>query len=292
MPARATIVIPSLLALAYKVIGDPQVALFAVFGGFATLLIASFGGTRRDKLAAHLVLALTGSVALIIGTLVSRLEGWWLASAAVAIADLSGVKHGFWVVLGTLSVLRTSASATGATAWRGLAGTVVGFVVGVVLFNLLAPVGWKVGLLRIEDVAIGCAVSFAVGVLLWPRGVAGVPHRPGQQAAGQGRPVDAGQRLRPAAGRRGRAGPAHGTDPPAALVALACRRKTAIIGVLPVCRNGPDAGIGHIDGGSRENLRRASLAISKVTVSSIRDRQQSRLHASNLYFRHLARLPS
>jgi len=140
-------------------------------------------------------------------------------AAAVAIADASGVQHAFWVVLGTLSVLRTSASATGSTAWRGLAGTAVGFVIGaallvgigtnhavlwavfpvavlvaayapgttpflvgqaaftvtvVVLFNLLDPVGWTVGLLRVEDVAIGCAVSFAVGVLLWPRGVVAV----------------------------------------------------------------------------------------------------------------------
>ena len=140
-------------------------------------------------------------------------------AAAVAVADAAGVQHAFWVVLGTLSVLRTSASATGSTAWRGLAGTVVGFVVGaallvgigtnpsalwvvfpiavliaayapgttpflvgqaaftvtvVVLFNLLVPVGWTIGLLRIEDVAIGCAVSFAVGVLLWPRGVSTV----------------------------------------------------------------------------------------------------------------------
>ena len=44
----------------------------------------------------------------------------------------------------------------------------------VVLFNLLVPVGWTVGLLRIEDVAIGCAVSLAVGVLFWPRGVSSV----------------------------------------------------------------------------------------------------------------------
>jgi len=44
----------------------------------------------------------------------------------------------------------------------------------VVLFNLLAPAGWKVGLLRIQDVAIGCAVSFVVGVLFWPRGAGGV----------------------------------------------------------------------------------------------------------------------
>ena len=59
---RATIVVPSLFAVAFEVIGDPQLALFAVFGGFATLVLASFGGTRRDKAIAHLGLALVGSV--------------------------------------------------------------------------------------------------------------------------------------------------------------------------------------------------------------------------------------
>jgi hypothetical protein len=149
----------------------------------------------------------------------NSLRGAVALAAAVAVADVSGVQHGFWVVLGTLSVLRTSAASTGATAWRALAGTVVGFAVGaalliaigtnpsalwvvlpiavlvaayapgttpfavgqaaftvtiVVLFNLLQPVGWTVGLLRIEDVAIGCGVSLAVGVLFWPRGVSTV----------------------------------------------------------------------------------------------------------------------
>jgi uncharacterized membrane protein YccC len=149
----------------------------------------------------------------------NSLRGALALAAAVAVADLSGVQHAFWVVLGTLSVLRTSAASTGATAWRALAGTVVGFVLGallllaigtgetslwvalpvavavaayapgttpflvgqaaftitiVVLFNLLVPVGWTVGLLRIEDVAIGCAVSVVVGVLFWPRGVSSV----------------------------------------------------------------------------------------------------------------------
>jgi uncharacterized membrane protein YccC len=149
----------------------------------------------------------------------NSLRGALALAAAVAVADLSGVQHAFWVVLGTLSVLRTSAAATGATAWRALAGTVVGFVVGgallvgigtaqpalwvalclavlvaayapgttpflvgqaaftvtiVVLFNLLAPAGWQVGLLRVEDVAIGCAVSLVVGVVFWPRGTASI----------------------------------------------------------------------------------------------------------------------
>jgi uncharacterized membrane protein YccC len=43
-----------------------------------------------------------------------------------------------------------------------------------VLFNLLVPVGWTVGVVRIEDVAIGCAVSVLVGGLFWPRGLSAV----------------------------------------------------------------------------------------------------------------------
>ena len=41
-------------------------------------------------------------------------------AAAVAVAKLTDVQHAFWVVLGTLSVLRTSAAATGSTALRAL----------------------------------------------------------------------------------------------------------------------------------------------------------------------------
>src|SRR5712691_10152179 len=140
-------------------------------------------------------------------------------AGAVAVARLTNVEHGFWVVLGTLSVLRTSAAATGSTALRAVAGTAVGFVIGaalliaigttqpilwavlpvavfiaayapgvapfaagqaaftvtvVVLFNLLDPAGWAVGLVRIEDVALGCAVSAIVGIMFWPRGAASV----------------------------------------------------------------------------------------------------------------------
>ncbi|HEY2442841.1 MAG TPA: FUSC family protein [Streptosporangiaceae bacterium] len=151
--------------------------------------------------------------------LLNSLRGAVGLAAAVAVADLSGVQHGFWVVLGTLSVLRSNAASTGSTALRALAGTLLGFVIGaalllaigtgstalwvalpiavlvasyapgtapfavgqaaftitvLVLFNLLAPAGWKVGLLRIQDVALGCAVSLVVGMLFWPRGAGGV----------------------------------------------------------------------------------------------------------------------
>jgi uncharacterized membrane protein YccC len=150
---------------------------------------------------------------------INSVRGAVALSLAVAVADLSSVQHGFWVVLGTLSVLRTNASSTGSTALRALFGTAIGFVIGgallvaigsdsnalwvvlpiavfvaaytpgtapfaigqaaftvtvAVLFNLLAPVGWKVGVLRIEDVALGCAVSIVVGALFWPRGLTAV----------------------------------------------------------------------------------------------------------------------
>lgn len=134
---------------------------------------------------------------------------------AVLLARLLGLDHAFWTVLGTLSVLRSNALATGRTTLQALAGTLVGFLLGaplmmligphvpalwialpiavflaaytptavhfvvgqaaftilvIVLFNLIAPAGWTVGLVRIEDIALGTGVSVAVGLLLWPRG--------------------------------------------------------------------------------------------------------------------------
>jgi uncharacterized membrane protein YccC len=134
---------------------------------------------------------------------------------AVLVAKLTGAQHAFWVVFGTLSVLRSNALSTGQNAVRGLLGTTAGFVVGaalvaligtnttllwlvlplavlfagfapaaisfaagqaaftltlLILFNILAPAGWQIGLVRIEDVVLGSAVSLAVGLLFWPRG--------------------------------------------------------------------------------------------------------------------------
>ena len=62
----------------------------------------------------------------------------------------------------------------------GVAPAVVSFAGGqaaftltlVILFNIIQPTGWRVGLVRIEDIAIGVGVSLVVGVLFWPRGAA------------------------------------------------------------------------------------------------------------------------
>jgi uncharacterized membrane protein YccC len=145
----------------------------------------------------------------------NSLRGAFGLALAVTVVELTNVQHGFWVVLGTLSVLRSNALGTGANALRAVGGTAVGVVVGsaimvgvadhsvllwvllplavfvagtapsmigfatgqaaftltvIILFNIIEPVGWRVGLTRIEDVAIGCGVSVVVGLLFWPRG--------------------------------------------------------------------------------------------------------------------------
>jgi uncharacterized membrane protein YccC len=125
------------------------------------------------------------------------------------------VQHGFWVVLGAMSVLRSSALTTGTKMLRAVVGTTIGFVIGalliwvigvdpvvlwpllpilvfasayvpevasftaaqaaftmmvLVIFNLIVPTGWRVGLVRIEDVAVGALVGLVVSLLVWPRG--------------------------------------------------------------------------------------------------------------------------
>jgi uncharacterized membrane protein YccC len=137
---------------------------------------------------------------------------------AVLIAGLLQLNHAFWVVLGTMSALRSNALATGRTTVQELLGTLVGFAIGaaflvvvgtgttmlwvilpiavflapyaassigfvagqaaftvvvLILFNLITPVGWQLGIVRVEDVALGISISVVVGVLLWPRGARG-----------------------------------------------------------------------------------------------------------------------
>jgi len=134
---------------------------------------------------------------------------------AVLAARILGLSHAFWVVLGTLQVLRSTALGTGRTTVQALIGNVIGVVIGglfailagnhplvmwaalpvaifiaayaatavgfaasqaaftinlIVIFNLISPAGWQVGLVRIEDLAVGAAISVVVGLLLWPRG--------------------------------------------------------------------------------------------------------------------------
>jgi uncharacterized membrane protein YccC len=134
---------------------------------------------------------------------------------AVAFTHLFPIQHGFWVVLGAIVVLGSSALTTGTKVMRAIIGTAIGVVLGaaliavvgveplvlwgllpiavfasaymprvasftagqaaltmmvLIVFNLIVPTGWRVGLMRIEDVAAGAAIAVAASVLLWPRG--------------------------------------------------------------------------------------------------------------------------
>ena len=134
---------------------------------------------------------------------------------AVWVARAFDLSHGFWVVLGTIQVLRSNALGTGRTIVQAVAGNAIGVIIGglfavvagnhptvmwaafpiavfgaayaattigfmasqaaftinlIVVFNLISPAGWQVGLVRIEDLLVGALISLVVGVLLWPRG--------------------------------------------------------------------------------------------------------------------------
>ena len=166
--------------------------------------------TKRAALASLGGYLSTGSV-----TVLNSLRTGLALALAVVVTLVFPVQNGLWVVLGALSVLRSSAASTGTTALRAIVGTVIGFVIGAVIigllgvdpivmwmllpvvafgstyvsqvgsfmagqamftmmvfivFNLIQPTGWKVGLVRIEDIVLGAAVGLTASVLLWPRG--------------------------------------------------------------------------------------------------------------------------
>jgi uncharacterized membrane protein YccC len=134
---------------------------------------------------------------------------------AVWVARAFDLSHAFWVVLGTIQVLRTNALGTGRTVVQAVVGNVIGVVIGglfaviagnhptlmwiafpvavfgaayaattigfmlsqaaftinlIIVFNLISPAGWQVGLVRIEDLLVGASISLLVGLLLWPQG--------------------------------------------------------------------------------------------------------------------------
>ncbi|MGO9252953.1 MAG: FUSC family protein [Mycobacterium sp.] len=136
-------------------------------------------------------------------------------AVAVALTHLHIVERGFWIVVGTMLVLGSSALYTRTRVVQAVVGTTLGIILGGLLFaavgvhpavlwplvpvavfgssylprfssfaaaqamgtlsllitlNLTAPTGWRIGLLRIEDIAIGAAVGMGVSLLLWPRG--------------------------------------------------------------------------------------------------------------------------
>ena len=110
--------------------------------------------------------ASTGATALraLFGTAVGFFIG-----AALLIA-IGGDHAALWVALPLATLLAAYAPGTAPFAVGQAAFTVA----IIVLLNILAPVGWRVGVVRFEDVGLGALVSVLAGVLFWPRGAARV----------------------------------------------------------------------------------------------------------------------
>lgn len=173
--------------------------------------------TKRSAIASLFGYLSSGSVS----AQMSVRTGLSLA-AAYGVTLVMPIQNAPWVVLGALSVLRSSALTTGSTAVRAVTGTVIGFVIGasviavlgvdpvvlwtllpvvafgstyinvvgsftagqamftmmvLIVFNLMQPQGWQVGIIRVEDIVIGAAVGLVVSALLWPQGAAAAVRR-------------------------------------------------------------------------------------------------------------------
>ena len=136
---------PALFALASQLVGNPVVATFAAFGSFALLLLADFGGTLAERLAAQVSLVAIGCVLITLATLVSRNP--WIAAAAMFVV-------GFLVLFaGVVSSALAAASTS-------------------VLLSFIPPVATPAGPAEIPDRLLGWllagVVSLPAVTLLWP----------------------------------------------------------------------------------------------------------------------------
>jgi uncharacterized membrane protein YccC len=161
----------------------------------------------RERAGAHLALgsvaarnALRAGVALGIAVLAARLLGvehaFWVSFGTLSILRsnalstgqtfaraLGGTVLGFLVGAGLVLAIGTNVTVLWvllpiAVLFGGIAPAAISFLAGqaaftvvlFILFNILAPAGWQIGLVRLEDVALGGAASLVVGLVFWPRG--------------------------------------------------------------------------------------------------------------------------
>ncbi len=162
------------------------------------------------------------------------------------------------------------------------APTVISFVAGqaaftvfsIILFNIIAPAGWRIGVFRIEDVALGCLASLVAGLLFWPRGAAAAL---GAAYADAYRTSSAF--LRDAIAQRGRHAGRATSGPTATAAGRAARRRVAAVPGREGHQAGPAGERGHAgqrrhpvaagrDGDHQPARRRAGHSTSSWTSRS------------------------
>ena len=144
--ARAAVVIPLALLLARLVSGNSQALIFIVFGCFALLVMADFGGPRRARTIAYLGAVVAGAILVALGTLVS-------ATAAGGAAAMLVV--GFALAFATIFGGYIAASQT---------GLLLAFVISI---SLPAPSSAIPG--RVGGWMLAGLLSTLAAAFLWPR---------------------------------------------------------------------------------------------------------------------------
>lgn len=171
-------------------VDGPLVAARRIAAGHITRRSVWFQNSVRGALGL--------SVAVLIAEVTEIAHGFWVVLAAMsvlrttalttgstALRALSGTFIGFLIGAAIMLVVGTTPwhlwlllpfvvvfAAYMPEAVSFVAGQAAFTVMVVILFNIIEPVGWRVGLVRIEDIALGCAAGLVSGVLLWPRGAA------------------------------------------------------------------------------------------------------------------------
>lgn len=172
-------------------------------GRFSVAGAAQRAAVRHlDRHSVWLQNSVRGAIGLALAVLLARAFGsqnaFWIGLGALSVLRSNALATGATVlraIAGTLvgfvigGVVIALIGTNPAVLWpllpvvvfiAAFAPAVISFVAGqaaftvfsIILFNIIAPIGWRVGVLRIEDVALGCAAGLVAGVLFWPRGAA------------------------------------------------------------------------------------------------------------------------
>lgn len=135
------------LAVVVTLVLPVQNGLWVALGALAVL--RSSAATTRTTV----VRALTGTaIGFVVGAMV------------IAVVGVDPV------MLWTLLPLATFGSTYVLTVGSFTASQAMFTMQVLIVFNMMRPTGWQVGLIRIEDVILGALIGLAVSVLLWPGG--------------------------------------------------------------------------------------------------------------------------
>jgi hypothetical protein len=164
---------------------------------------SGFVATRAVVVQNSLRTGIGLAVAVAVVHLFPLQHGFWIAMASLSVLRSSALTTGTRVVravggtaigflLGTVVIHLIGAdpvllwlvlpivafgSAYVPDVFSFVAGQAMFTMLVLTIYNLISPAGWRVGLIRLENVLVGAVVGVVVSLLLWPRGSAAVVQR-------------------------------------------------------------------------------------------------------------------